>query len=184
MTDDKERFNRWFSDILRDLEENHPQDAGAVLLMVSFPLLETYLRKKCKIPEHCYHLWMKGEHAVQVTQFFNEICGMFPKLGLPNSRRPEEAQEFWMRWRHALLHSATLKDEGDSLQVTATGEAVEGNSERGFRVNPVKFAKCVREAIASDLPTFLEGARLTVDPYGGTSTRKSPPEMPYQNRFE
>ncbi len=158
MDKDRERFARWFSGVLQYLESpDHAQDAGAILLMASFPLLERYLRNKCR----------QREDVIELPAGFHvELTKVFPTLGGEG-----EAKEFWKRWRHGLMHRVMLNDEKDRWEVKDGAAIVEGDSKKGFRVNPVKFSRHVRETIASDLATFMAGKHLGVDPYGGTGTR-------------
>lgn len=49
MADDQTNFIRWFKNPIRELQTN--VDAGFIVVMVSLPLLERYLREKTGISE-------------------------------------------------------------------------------------------------------------------------------------
>ncbi len=49
MDNNLNNFRSWYSNILHDLYSK--QDAGFIILMISFPLLERYLREKSGVHE-------------------------------------------------------------------------------------------------------------------------------------
>jgi hypothetical protein len=178
VTSDEHLFHRWFSNILQELETGYPQDAGAALLMISFPLLDSYVRKKCRIKDGR----LRGK---DVDTFFAYLChdDLFPEL-----RDGKAASKFWGVFRDGLLHLARLKGTTDNWRVDDSSAAVEVNrkadgSVRNFTVNPVKFARRVREKIVSDLAGFLNGPHLGVTA-DGTCTIKTPRMPEYQDGFK
>lgn len=73
-----ENFTKWFIDPVTTLRDN--PDAGFIIMMVAFPLIERYLRKKL-------HL---SESDKLSDPFHKELCCLFPEL-----RTVEHTKEFW-----------------------------------------------------------------------------------------
>ncbi len=137
-----QNFKRWYSDILDGLYANG--DAGFVILMVAFPLLERYLREK------------SGVHEQDLTDaFYDELRRVFPVL--PDNT---VARQFWQVYRNGLLHQVTLSQQNRrgvqmpdgwlsgnvaSLTIDAAGD---------FWVHPAEFAKTVILTIDGDFTTF------------------------------
>ena len=166
MARNEDMFQKWFSDILGDLTKN--PDAGAVLLMVAFPLLESYLRKKLQIRDK------KGSLP---PSFYAELAELFPQLKAQN-----RACKFWGIFRHGLLHLARLNREGHGWRMDEQAQAVEIVNDNYFKVNPAKFAQCVLQEITSHLEVFLRGERLGVFA-GGTGTVQPPPVIKNEDRY-
>lgn len=121
--------------------------------MISFPLIERYLREK------------SGVHEGQLNDsFYSELQTIFPALA-----DQETAKQFWHVYRNGLLHQVTLslKDrkgikmptgwlhqDVDLLSIDTSGD---------FWVHPTKFAKKVIEVIENDFATF-EGCHSNSHP--------------------
>ena len=68
MTEDEENFRKWFVDMLERLRNEG--NAGFVFALVSFPLLERYLRQKSGA----------GQKTSLPEQFFCELGKLFPGI--------------------------------------------------------------------------------------------------------
>lgn len=67
MNNNLENFKKWFSGILENIYPN--QNAGFVILMISFPLLERYLREK------------SGVHEGKLNDdYYTNLRSIFPEL--------------------------------------------------------------------------------------------------------
>ena len=135
-------FNEWFRNILENLFEN--RNAGLIVAMVAFPLLERLLREK------------SGTHEdVRLNErFFVELRKIFPELV-----DDATAGRFWHTYRNGLLHQVTIslqpkggiKSKGAYLSYDV--EKLEIHDGR-FILNPINFAKRVIEEIENNFPTF------------------------------
>lgn len=151
MTNNLDNFRSWYSNILEELYSR--QDAGFVILMISFPLLERYLREK------------SGVHEGNLNDtFYNELQTIFPAL-----TSQELAKQFWQVYRNGLLHqvSLSMKDK-KGIQMPSSwlhkeAEILSIGKSGDFWVHPVKFAKKVIEIIENDFTTF-EGPHSTSHP--------------------
>src|SRR5665213_484930 len=86
-------FRCWYSGILDSLYTNG--NAGFVILMVAFPLLERYLRE------------MSGVNEGELTdRFYDELRRVFPVI--PDN---SIARQFWQVYRNGLLHQVTLSQQ-------------------------------------------------------------------------
>lgn len=137
-----DNFRAWYSRILEGLYSI--QDAGFPILMISFPLLERYLREK------------SGVHEGNLNDsFYSELQKIFPTL-----TNLDLAKQFWHVYRNGLLHQVTLSrqdrkgiqmpigwlhKDSDILIIDAGGN---------FKVHPVKLSKKVIEVIENDFATF------------------------------
>jgi len=168
MSEYEENFRKWFVDILNDLIERKRDTAGAILLMVSFPLLERYLRAK-----------VGGNGQRQ----YEKLANLFPKLG-----DAKKAEEFWHVYRDALLHQVTLNRSGDAWRMDEHAEAVELVNER-FVLNPAKFTEQVLWIIRDDFAAFATSplvsrhSHLGVQGTNTTAIRSDEPHT-YQDRFK
>lgn len=126
-----ENFKLWYSNIVRGLYPT--RDAGFVLVMVAFPLLERYVRQK---------IGFFGSNLNPAAH--DELARLIPELG---SR--EHAKEFWKVYRHGLLHVVTsegwLSHDGPASVIIDSGR---------FLLHPVKFAEQVLKIIEDDFETF------------------------------
>src|SRR3989338_816269 len=85
-----DNFRAWYSIILEGLYSN--QDAGFPILMISFPLLERYLREK------------SGVHEGNLNDsFYSELQNIIPAL-----TSLDLAKQFWHVYRNGLLNQVTL----------------------------------------------------------------------------
>jgi hypothetical protein len=89
-------------------------DAGFVIVLSTFPLLERYLRGKHNIPLR---------HDVsQHPEFYRSLAALFPALDGNNPHGATRAGEFWTVYRHGLLHNGTFRAEsknGNPLPIGA-----------------------------------------------------------------
>jgi len=138
----KKNFDVWYKAILEDLYSN--RNAGFVILMVAFPLLERYLREK------------SGVHDENLNNsFYNELSSVFPEL-----KSAKDANYFWNVYRNGLLHQVTfsqknrqgikMPDGWVSNDVTTISIDNNGN----FWVHPSEFAKRIIDTIEKDFSTF------------------------------
>jgi len=173
MNDNYKNFKAWYVKVLQRLYDN--RDAGFIILMVAFPLLERYLREKSRVYQGKLN-----------SSFYSELTAVLPEL-----RDQRTAQGFWNAYRNGLLHQVTISSrnqQGNKINrwklTHDIGEDILYQHSNGdFFVHPVNFAKKVINVIENDFPTF-EGPhsadhRLpTVQPVGptilGTGTQNPP----------
>jgi len=136
-----ENFIRWFKEPLNSLYKN--PHAGFAIVILSLPILERYLREKSGV---CEQLNLDD-------RFHQEFLKMFPSVkDMPTARN------FWVVYRHGLLHQATLKAHDTVLSAAVHGGAAEIEFDgKVFTVSPVKFSEHVVNAIEGDFATY-EGA--------------------------
>lgn len=162
MNTHKANFKHWFSDIIESLYEN--ENAGFPILMLTFPLLERYLRSKSKTYEKSFK-----------KPFYNELLNLFPAL---NNR--SNAESFWEIYRHGILHQATLSQKKKPLKKmwlsSFKKEAILCEND-SFYVNPVEFAKHVIDIINKDFSNYeafgnsshpLATQQIIIDGFNGT----------------
>lgn len=146
-----DNFKAWYK---KPLELLYPdRDAGFAILLIAFPLLERFLRKK------------KGLTSSQdlSNSFFDELATMFPVLGSGVT-----ARQFWQIYRNGLLHEVTLSRQNRGGTAMPTGwlshdkPMVSVESGGDVWVNPVDFAKRVIAVIEADFGTF-EGSPTVSD---------------------
>lgn len=143
MMTQRDKFKMWFRDVIKSLYEYGP--GGFALLMLTFPLLERYLRSK------------SGTHEDKRLgkDFYRELVKLFPVL-----KNNDCAKKFWHVYRDGILHQATLPEQSRKGIRMAYGwlsretEDIEIDFQNVFWVNPVKFAKRVIDIIEQDFPTF------------------------------
>ena len=92
MTEDEENFRKWFVDMLERLRNEG--NAGFVFALVSFPLLERYLRQKSGA----------GQKTSLPEQFFCELGKLFPGIA-------KREKDFWQCYRNGLLHQVAFSKE-------------------------------------------------------------------------
>jgi hypothetical protein len=161
-----EKFKIWFCEFIEDLYEK--RNAGFAILMLTFPLLERYLRAKSKTPEKSG----LGE------PFYTELVILFPVL-----KDNSMAKEFWQVYRNGILHQVTLSAEDNKGTKMPGGwlsgdkKDIEVDASNAFWVNPVDFAKKVIGIIDKDFSNFeardsqahqLAKEQITPDGYDGT----------------
>jgi hypothetical protein len=141
MNDNRVNFERWFKAPLNSLYMNN--DAGFIVVIISLPLLERYLRQKSRVYEGKLN-----------KNFYKEFVQLFPSvLNTKISRR------FWQIYRHGLLHQATLKVESGLIEAglhESASEIAYSYESKGekFVVSPRKFSERVISTIESDFSTF------------------------------
>lgn len=146
MSTNRNHYELWFKRLIQNLYADG--DAGFVILMISIPLLERYLREKSGI----------HESRTLNDNFYQELVAVFPSL-LTSS----QAEKFWQVYRNGLLHQVTLSKAprkgmqvpGGWLNGNAPALHIDSNGE--FWVDPKKFAETILNKIDSDFSTF-EGA--------------------------
>lgn len=140
MSDHLRNFQCWYSKILQDLSQK--ENSGLAMLIISFPLLERYLREKSRAYED-NHL---------PAAFFDELRKLFPTLA-DNS----VARDFWHVFKHGLFHQVVLSQKVGKLGVLSSDQArtlsVDLASGR-FELDPVQFVNKVVETIEADFETF------------------------------
>lgn len=128
-------FDRWFKQQIDKLVED--RDAGFVLVMVTFPLLERYLRQKTGAPPK--------------SPFY--VSGLLNVL--PELRTRQDAERFWRVYRHGLLHNVTMSETSHGL--THDLDIVEIQQDGKVWLNPVLFARRVLATIENDFEVFEKG---------------------------
>ena len=149
-------FRLWYVKPMVPLEANG--HAGFIFVMVTFPLLERYLRGKFSIAQTQSGLTPDAYNWI--NQNFPEISG--------------HANEFWSGYRHALLHQATFQaqrfDRNQGVYVSAPSPFISGHDPRTvyfdatanhFYMNPVAFYKAVIATIEGDFSSY-ERSSLTL----------------------
>jgi hypothetical protein len=148
----RENFRSWFVNVLEALYRH--REAGFVILMTAFPLLERYLRQRSGIPAETDRL---------SDRFYDELRRLFPQLPDRN-----KAKIFWTICRNGLLHQATFSEQRASFGHYGFAshdleEAIIIDQDGNFGVQPVYFAKQVLENIDKDFGTY-EGAASAAPP--------------------
>lgn len=148
-----DNFRSWYKSVLTRLYPD--RDAGFVILMTAFPLLERYLRQKVKL----------GNKAALDDKFFNQLVNFFPAL-----LSKDNAKNFWQVYRNGLLHEVTLSTENRKGTGMPTGwlshdrPSIEIEQDGSFLVNPVDFTERVLAIIEADFSTFETNILPSVDP--------------------
>ena len=168
MSDHFHNFKCWHKEVLESLYSN--ENAGFVLLIATFPLLERYLREK------------SGAHENKTLPpaFYAELRKILPAL--PDD---DVADQFWHVYRNGLLHQVTLSmGKRKSIKppigwLGSKAEILTLDPSGNFWVHPVKFARKVIKVIEADFATF-EGTHSTnhplplVDPLRSGTSSASP----------
>ena len=142
----RDNFRDWFAAQIRGLAAD--RDAGFIIAMVTFPLLERYIRQ------------LTNSEPKSPT-FHAGLLIVLPELGTV-----ESAQVFWTTYRHGLLHNVTMSRETHGLTHDSR-IVVEVQSHARVWLNPVLFAERVLTKIDTDFDTFERGHPLpTVNFYG------------------
>ena len=142
MNTNRDNFRTWYSQMLDRLYSD--QNAGFVILMISFPLLERYLREKSGVHENALN-----------DSFYTELQRIFPVLTNKNV-----AKQFWQVYRNGLLHQVTLSLKNKKGIQMPTGwlhqniDLLKIDDSGDFWIHPAKFAKNVIEIIENDFDTF------------------------------
>ena len=159
MTTNKDNFNLWFRTIIESLYKN--KHAGFPILMLTFPLLERYLRSKSGVNE-----------GNLKPSFYDELRTLFPIL-----KDNSIAEQFWQVYRNGILHQATLSQQDRKNIKMPDGwlsgdkKDIEIDAGNAFWVNPVEFAKHVMNSIDKDF-SYFEAASSFGHPL--STTKKAP----------
>ncbi len=142
MNKNLDNFRVWYSKILEALYLK--ENAGFVILMISFPLLERYLREK------------SGVHEGNLNDsFHSELQTIFPVL-----TSQEIAKQFWHVYRNGLLHQVTLSQKNSKGIKMPAGwlhkdvDLLTVDDSGDFWIHPVKFSKKIIDVIEKDFDTF------------------------------
>jgi hypothetical protein len=137
-------FREWYVDVLESL---YPKRAsGIAALMISFPLLERYLRQT---------------NGLKPDQDLNDSCMDTLKTLFAALPDTATAWDFWRVYRNGLLHQATLSTHTRKGKILPAGSmthslgvplAVKPNG--GFILQPVLFSKEVVRAIETNFRIF------------------------------
>jgi hypothetical protein len=162
----RENFDSWFVNVLERLFRC--RDAGFVILMTAFPLLERFLRQRAGLSAEDDNLTLK---------FYDELHNLFPELGNRDS-----TSDFWQVYRNGLLHQVTFSQKRaiDGSVSHDPQEIISINPANGnFCVHPVAFAKRILKEIGNDFSTF-EGAASAAPglPRIGPLGTSAPPRGP------
>lgn len=143
MTDDFGNFKSWFVDILEKL---YPiREAGLAILLISFPMLERYLRQMANISLN---------HRVTKETGMKELLKLLPEL-----KSTEDARKFWDIYRNGLLHTLTFREDDSGVPFRRGGAShdipnILTKKGKDYWIHPVKFARCIVSAIESNFKTF------------------------------
>ncbi len=143
MATNYENYRSWYADLLPTLFPD--RNAGFIILMVAFPLLERYLRQivglgpKDNLNEDC----------------MKELCKLFPEL-------PDEtaSRQFWDVFRNGILHQVTLSRENRKGVLLPLGllchnkPVISIDAQGEFWVNPVLFTQRILTAIEGNFGAF------------------------------
>jgi hypothetical protein len=114
-------------------------NAGFVLAMVAFPLLERYLRRK-------------SNSSPKQPAFQDALLAVLPEL-----RSRDIAVKFWSSYRHGLLHNVNLEQDKDWLSYDT--DIIRVDADRLW-MNPLLFARRVVATIDKDFETFAKDPPL------------------------
>jgi hypothetical protein len=155
MTTAQSDFENWFVNSLKGLRDNG--DAGFIFTLVSFPLLERYLRNKSGCPE--------GETLT--NQFFTNLAHVLPEIA-------GVERQFWNCYRDGLLHQVTFPkaklDKKTRIWVNLPPAGISGHGSGpiyiepnvgGFFLNPIKFFDHVTATILGDFSVYEEVNKAT-----------------------
>jgi len=137
----KKEFKEWYTDILEKL---YSERAGFPILLVSFPILERYVRQVSGI----------GEKRLS-DRFFQVLLEMFDEL-----ESIENAKEFWQIYRNGLLHQVSFSmrnhNQEEMCPACITFDHQESLiiSENTFSVNPISFSREIIDFVESDFDSM------------------------------
>lgn len=144
-------FRRWFVESVSPLRKDG--NAGFIFVLVAFPLLERYLRRK----SNC----LDGQNLS--TNFFASLGLLFDGV------KGKEGQ-FWDCYRNGLLHQVTFPRaklaKKTGIWVALPEAGISGYDPRPvyflpdtaqFYLNPISFFDAVTNAILADFAIFESG---------------------------
>ncbi|HRI39984.1 MAG TPA: hypothetical protein PLO50_15620 [Nitrospira sp.] len=149
MSDHFANFKSWYTEVLAKLYTD--RNTGLVVFMISFPLVERYLRQKSGL----------DPNQDLSNQFMNEFRKIFPVL-----RDDAMARQFWNVYRNGFLHQAALSRSTRRGALPAgalthdISDAIKLERDGSFLVNPVLFSQRIVREIEEDFSTFV-GANST-----------------------
>jgi hypothetical protein len=157
MKNSEAEFRKWFVDSLNGLRSNG--DAGFIFLLVAFPLLERFLRRRSQCPE-----------GKPLNDAF------FKNLGVLFSEIAGRESDFWNCYRNGLLHQVTFsrakRAKNTGVWSTLPEAAISGHDPRPvyflaaskqFYVNPIAFFDAVTSVILADFATYEGSSTSTYD---------------------
>jgi hypothetical protein len=141
-------FEDWYVKPLDTM--NGYAHGGFAVLLIAIPLLERYLREK----SGCFEANFLND------RFHDEFSRIFPCV------TRDQSKLFWTRYRHGLLHQATLKQKPTasgivpksyiSSRVAETPEIINYDAANEiFVLLPKEFSERIVQVICSDFATFL-----------------------------
>lgn len=169
MIDNKDDFIAWFSNQLRPLYEE--RNAGLIILLVVFPLLERYVRNRSQI---------KSSDPLVCEVGKLELLRIFPEL-----QRSEVAGHFWEIFRHGLLHQVTFfpekKAKHPKLPIPLPASRITHDipvvfaiePDGSFTLHPALFAERILTIIESNFEIFV-GNPLSSGPFPKTESHTVP----------
>jgi hypothetical protein len=110
--------------------------------MITFPLLERYLREKSQSYE---------ENNLN-NKFHEELIKIFPELNTF-----ENSKKFWKIYRNGILHQATLSSQDKKLRgcLTKLSNSIHIDIGGTIYIYPKNFSKKVIMTIENDFNTFI-----------------------------
>ncbi len=105
MNADHQHFQMWYKRILEKLYDD--PHAGFPILMITFPLLERYIREKSK----------NHEADSLNDEFHKELIKIFPEL-----KTTSNSKKFWKIYRHGILHQGTLSEKDKIIKGCLTSK--------------------------------------------------------------
>jgi hypothetical protein len=143
MSTHRDNFESWYKKVLELLYPH--RDAGFPILLITFPLLERYLRQKTCL----------ASDDTLSDGFYDELMQIFPVL---TSR--DHARNLWQIYRNGLVHEITFSHQTRKGAVMPTGSLshdkpmITIESDGSIWINPRDFAQHVVSTIESDFSTF------------------------------
>jgi hypothetical protein len=138
--DNRANFEAWFGSKLEAMFGD--PDAGFVVAIATFPLLERYIRE------------VSGGEPNK-PPFNQALTRVFPELV-----DEATANRFWSMYRHGLLHRVTLSKQQHGLSHAKPVLEVWPNGD--FWMNPDLFAQRVLSVIRANFAIFERGTALPV----------------------
>jgi len=141
---DLENFRNWYVETLKPMYAR--RESGIAVFMLSFPLLERYLRQKNELtPKDTLN-----------DAFMKDLCTLFPAI-----ENEQVARQFWNVFRNGFLHQATLSQKTNAGKDLPAGilshdlrQAVAINPDDSFLVQPVLFSQNVIQEIEQNFTVF------------------------------
>lgn len=142
MTEAQDNFRKWFAEPLQQLNANG--DAAFAVMMITFPLLERYLREKSGVVEGDLN-----------DSFHDEFYRIF------SAPSRHLVPKLWHSYRNGLLHQATFSKKNKygkvmpSSFITSRVALIEyDGGDDAFFVNPKAFSEKVIATIQADFSVF------------------------------